>query len=392
MLFMFYTPPNLTDSLILLVDDDKTNRLLLHEIFTYHGFTNLMEAVDGADAIEKTALHTPDLVVLDVMMPNVNGFEYCAHIRAREEFRHLPILVQTALADTSNKTMVFANGADDYISKPIYPTELIARSKVHLERHRNLKQLELYQARLVRELASAQTMQQFLLPDNAHLESIQSTYAICLDNHFQTCSELGGDFWGVSPLSPTTFSLYCVDFSGHGIDAALNTFRLHTLVNEYTGMPHDAGDYLSLMNKKLCALLPIQQFATMFYGIVNTEKNVLRYSSAGSTAPFLFYQNSCIALESSGLPLGISDDVDYPTIEVPFAVGDALMLYSDCLIETADETGNTWQEADIMHKVATTLKVRSSTETFQDLLAHFGEHHGAAINDDLTLLLLQRHA
>ena len=146
---MPYTPPDLTNSLILLVDDDKINRLLLREIFTHHGFTNLIEAVDGADAIEKTALHHPDLVVLDIMMPNVNGFEYCAQMRSKEEFRYLPILVQTALADTSHKTMVFANGADDYISKPIYPTELIARSKVHLERQHNLKQLELYQARLV---------------------------------------------------------------------------------------------------------------------------------------------------------------------------------------------------------------------------------------------------
>ena len=66
------------------------------------------------------------------------------------------------------------------------------------------------------------------------------------------------------------------------------------------------------------------------------------------------------------------------------------MLYSDCLIETPDAAGNTWQEPDIISQVETSLKTHTSTETFHDLLAHFGEHYSATMNDDLTLVLLQR--
>jgi sigma-B regulation protein RsbU (phosphoserine phosphatase) len=387
---MPYTAPDLTRCTILLIEDDRLNRLLLREIFIQHGFLNILEAADGQEGIEKTEGYNPDLVVLDIMMPKVSGLEYCMHIREQEKFRHLPILVQTALADSSHKAMIFAKGATDYISKPLDPSELIARAKVHLEHQHNIKQLQAYQTRLAKEFAAAQTMQQFLLPNDTELELVRTRYAINLEHHFQTCSELGGDFWGITPLSPSTFSIYCVDFAGHGLDAALNTFRLHTLMHEHLNTTGNAGDYLALLNKKLCALLPLEQFATMFYGIIDTSRNTLGYSSAGSPPPFIFYKNLAMPLESSGLPLGIVESAEYPTFEIPFNIGDTLLLYSDSLIESPDKQGNVWQEKAIIEQLENTLHIKNNKETFQDLLAYFGEHYGANLNDDLTLALLQR--
>jgi sigma-B regulation protein RsbU (phosphoserine phosphatase) len=351
---------------------------------------NILEAADGQEGIEKTEAYHPDLVVLDIMMPKVSGLEYCAQIRQQERFRHLPILVQTALADSSQKAMIFANGATDYISKPLDPNELIARAKVHLEHQYNIKQLQAYQTRLTKEFAAAQTMQQFLLPSNSDLETLRANYALNLENHFQTCSELGGDFWGITPLSPDIFSIYCVDFAGHGLDAALNTFRLHTLMHEHLNTTGNTGDYLQLLNKKLCALLPLEQFATMFYAVIDTANNTLRYSSAGSPSPFIFYKNLAMPLESSGLPLGIVVDAEYATFEIPFSKGDSLLLYSDSLVESVDKQGNAWQEDAIIAHLKYALPAKGSTQTFQDFLRHFHEQYSANLRDDLTLVLLQR--
>lgn len=116
---------------ILIVDDDLHIRELLHLFLSNEGF-EIYEAVDGLDALKQLESIQVDLVVLDIMMPNMDGWELCQEIRA---FYDLPILMLTAKRETSEKLKGFAMGTDDYLAKPFEPLELVARVKALLKRY-----------------------------------------------------------------------------------------------------------------------------------------------------------------------------------------------------------------------------------------------------------------
>jgi phosphoserine phosphatase RsbU/P len=113
------TTVNLINARVLVVDDNRVNRLLLMALLQRGGFANISVAEDGADALLQVEALCPDLVLLDLMMPNLDGFEVCRRIRADPSNRDLPILVQSSLSGSEDRTRAFAAGATDFVSKPI---------------------------------------------------------------------------------------------------------------------------------------------------------------------------------------------------------------------------------------------------------------------------------
>lgn len=121
---------------ILVVDDDKNICELLNIYLKNEGY-NVVFAYDGSDAVNKAKEETPDLIVLDVMMPIINGWEACKLIR---QFTNVPIIMLTALDTLENKVQGLNIGADDYIVKPFEPVEVLARINAHLRREENKSQ------------------------------------------------------------------------------------------------------------------------------------------------------------------------------------------------------------------------------------------------------------
>jgi len=116
---------------ILIVDDTPANLSVLAECLSTAGYS-LMVAEDGEEALSQTLLAVPSLILLDVMMPGIDGFETCRRFKASESTRHIPVIFMTALADTSEKVRAFNAGAVDYITKPIQHAEALARINTHL--------------------------------------------------------------------------------------------------------------------------------------------------------------------------------------------------------------------------------------------------------------------
>jgi len=140
---------------ILVVDDAPFNVKLICAKLAACGYQNLDTAVDGIDALSKTYLVKPDLVLLDLMMPNMDGFGYCEHIRSDPATGHMPIIVQTALNDRDTKLRALSMGADDFLNKPLDLDEVSLRAHVHLERHFMLQDLEEMRKCLNKELETA---------------------------------------------------------------------------------------------------------------------------------------------------------------------------------------------------------------------------------------------
>ena len=132
---------NIRNSRILVVDDNRVNRHLLVAVLQRGGFPNVGTAEDGIDALAKIEEGAPDLILLDLMMPRMDGFEVCRQVRANPAWRDLPILVQSSLSGSEDRKHAFSAGATDFVTKPINATELLSRVRIHLENQALLRDL-----------------------------------------------------------------------------------------------------------------------------------------------------------------------------------------------------------------------------------------------------------
>ncbi len=387
------------DSSILIVDDDVSQRMILRQIFETQGFKKIEEAENGREALSKTYELDPDLVLLDMNMPVMDGFEYCKTIRKDQKYKHLTILAQTGLVDAQEKALIFMAGANDYVSKPIDPYEMTARSLTHLENALHLKQIEIFTNRIKEELETARNLELALLPSEKELAEINKKFNIEIYSHFQTSSEMGGDFWGVRELEKNIIAIYIIDFSGHGVSSALNALRIHALISSHKdSSAKDPAKFLTWLNKNLYKMLPTNQYATMFYGVIDYKKDKLIYTSAAHPSSVLIRttpKQSFKFLESAGFPLGVNEKANYINYEEDFNKNDILLLYSDALIETPNYTSKNCIDEKLlkdMLKEAIEVgdKAKDGKKLFNHFIALFNKGYSKNLQDDLTINMLLR--
>lgn len=377
---------------ILVVDDNRINRNLLIALLERGGFRNIATAGDGVEMLACIPEFRPDLLLLDLMMPNLDGFEACRRLRAIPDYRDMPVLVQSSLSRAEDRARAFAMGATDYVTKPLNPAELLSRVRIHLENRAMLRRLQLYRQRAEAELTLAQYMQEGLLPPPALLTRLEQQTGVRVSAHFAPSSELGGDYWDVRVDATGRLIVWLVDFSGHGVGAALNTFRLHTLLRPLTFDSFDPATFLATINQKLCPLLPRGQFATMLAGIIDPAHDHFLYASAGATRPMSWTPgDSCPhSGDSSGLPLGLLPGATYENRITPLPPQGRLFLYSDAAVELPlhDNPNSVLDEDGLIATVAALLHNPDDTVFLPRLMeALAGKGH---FDDDLTAVLLTR--
>ena len=179
-------------SSILVVDDMALMRQMIGLCLSKADFTNVSFASDGDEALDHIQANQPDLVILDLNMPKVSGYDVCRTLRADPAMANLPILVQSASEAPEERVEVFEAGATDFVSKPINQPELIARVKMHLENRLLIRNLSAFERHMRRELVLARDMQHSLLPDTALQSAIENTYGVIIDSEYQASFELGG--------------------------------------------------------------------------------------------------------------------------------------------------------------------------------------------------------
>ncbi|WP_298377347.1 SpoIIE family protein phosphatase [Azospirillum sp.] len=379
----------LENARVLVVDDNRVNRNLLLALLERGGVHQIEQAEDGNDGLARVEMFNPDLILLDLMMPRLDGFEMCKRLRADPRWRSLPVLVQSSLNRAEDRARAFAAGATDYVTKPINGGELLARVRIHLNKRALLRDLEQYHSRAERELALARSMQERLLPSPARLTSTEEALGIAINAHFAPSSELGGDFWGKRRLLDGRLAVYLVDFSGHGVGAALNTFRLHAICQQLAAISDEPAAFLAAVNKRLCALLPSGQFATMLAGVIDPTEGVFHYASAGGTAPMVWAPGDCEPQlgDGSGLPLGLLASIQYDSRSLPLPPGGRLFLYSDAAIEIP-LGGDVLDEAGLAAMVARRIGEEDGARFLDGLLDEL--RATGPIDDDLTALVLTR--
>jgi len=270
-------------------------------------------------------------------------------------------------------------------------------SEARLISQRNaLKQLtddlEAYSRRIANELNMARETQTVLLPDTSTLRAVSDLHGLHVDSRFKPSSELGGDFWGLKSIDEHRVAVMMVDFSGHGINAALNTFRLHALLESEKYLEHNPAEYLQSINARLSPLLPAGQYATMFYGVIDLSRDMLTYAGAATPSPLVFPpdQDKPLIGSGEGFPLGMFDDSSYENREMPFPLGASLLLYSDAITEGKTRQGERLGENGLIELAVKCLRnfqretlVAALTEELDDIL-------NQPLADDLTIVCATR--
>jgi sigma-B regulation protein RsbU (phosphoserine phosphatase) len=321
------------DCLILVVDDTEFNRTLISAMLRQAGFRRIEHAVDGIDALQKICDELPDLVILDIVMPGMDGFEVCRNLRADPRFSDLPVLVQTALSNTEDRNKAFQLGTTDLITKPIDRNELLARVRIHLENRVLIQDLQLYRTRLESELGMAREMYNHLLPTPALFDQISRDSGVRIRHHTAVSSELGGDLWGIIPLPDRRFGLYLLDMTGIGVSAALNAFRMHTVLHELVPLAGDPARFLGEVNARAVDLFESGERVSVIYGVIDPTAGTFTYTTAACGRPILL-QSGCLTAElgrSDGAPVGESAASAFGTHVLPFGPGARLMLYNNAV-------------------------------------------------------------
>ena len=382
-------PISLAASRVLIVDDNEFNRKSLALIIRRAGLSQIEFAENGEDGLAKVASFRPDLVLLDVNMPVMDGLEMCRRLRESVTHEELPILFQTALDSDEEQVRCFEAGGSDFISKPIKPGECVARVRHQLEKRKLFTDLANFRERVERELKHAQAMQFSLLPEPKRLKAIAERYELVLDAHFETSSELGGDFWNVYPLDDHRVAFLIADFAGHGITAAINTFRLHTLIDRFPMHHVPPSEWLAELNGALKDVLPVGQFATAFFGILDLHTDTLTYASAGAPNPVLGVGGDIRLLDSAGLVLGAARRARYTDRTLRLPRGGFLFLYSDALIECSGETDGPIGQDGVPEFLRDALAANRA-QPLVPLLERFYARTTHPLRDDLTTVWIAR--
>lgn len=379
---------------ILVVDDNEMNRDVLSRRLLRQGHTVDM-AVDGREALGMLEAGDYDLVLLDIMMPVMNGFELLERLRGDDRFRHLPIVMISALDDAESITKAIGMGADDHLPKPFNPQILRARVGASLARKRLHDREQMHARALEREIDIARDIQAGFLP--AELPRADGwELAAC----FEPARQVGGDFYDAFALEDGRIALVVADVCDKGVGAALFMALFRSLLRAGAERTLDGADALP---SQLPALLAstndyiarthdgANMFATMFVGVLDPADGSLGYVNAGHEAPAISGTDAVRArLAPTGPAVGMLPGMVFGFAREALAPGESLLMFTDGVTDARDASGTLFDEQHLLTLLPGSAGAGVLVRRIRDAVhAHAA---GEAPFDDVTMLAVSRAA
>lgn len=312
--------------MVIVVEDDPTTRRTLQGLLAGAGFRTATAETQAGAWLEIRA-HRPDLMLLDVNLPDGNGFEICQKLQKEPGLGQIPVLFISANDELAAKVRGFEVGGVDYISKPLAGAEVLARVGTHLRVKRAYEALVELQAERMERLASAQKN---TMPQPADLPEAKFTVAI------RQKLQAGGDFYDVIPSGENSVDYLVADASGHDLGASYWTAALKALVSEYANPLNAPADVLRALNNALLRILPAGAFFTVIYARLNRRSRRLSIANAGHPPAIVTHARSgeVVVVQQEGDVVGAFADAVFGVMEMKLSQGDRLFLYSDGLVES----------------------------------------------------------
>jgi phosphoserine phosphatase RsbU/P len=371
---------------ILLVDDAPANIQVVNSILK--DIYKIRIATNGAKALElANATPPPDLILLDVMMPEMDGYEVCTRLKRDSQTRDIPVIFLTGQTEIEDETKGFEVGAVDYIHKPFSPAVVKARVQTHLVLRGIREQLALQLQTIQKELETARQIQLSILP-----AEVPKLEGLDIAARYIPMTSVAGDFYDFIMVDEKHLGILIADVSGHGMPAALIASMLKIALAAQVPHAADPAQVLSGLNQALCGKFQ-HHYVTAAYLFVDIAKGTLTYAGAGHP-PMLMWSPSSTGVrgvEENGLFLGKFPWATYSSLELPLSADDWCLLYTDGIPETANHAEIEFGTERFREFLATGQSTSASQfadRLLEELSSWAARGVGEELDDDITLVAI----
>jgi CheY-like chemotaxis protein len=377
--------PALESLTILIAEDSAADRMLLSSIVRRQGH-QVLTAANGAEAVEVFRLQRPQLVLMDAMMPVMDGFEAAQQIKALAGENLVPIIFLTSLSESEALARCLEVGGDDFLAKPYNQVILAAKIKA-MDRLRRLQATVLQQrdqiARHHDYLLNEQRVAKAVFDKVAHsgclnapnIRYLQSPYAL-----------FNGDLLLAAFTPAGDMHVLLGDFTGHGLPAAVGAMPLAEVFYGMTAKGYGLAETLREMNAKLKRILPVDMFCCATLLCLSFQRRSVEVWNGGMPDGYLhnIASGERTPLIARHLPLGVlsPQTFDDRTEVFPMALGDRVFLLSDGVIDTCDANEQLFGVQRLQRVFAANSQPDALFEDIQQALRDFG---GEA-RDDVSMV------
>ena len=382
----------MTTEKILIVDDIATNRKLLRQMLLKMAGYSVVEAVNGKEAIALFEAEQPDLILMDINMPEMDGMQSTYEIKKLSAGNYIPIIFVTALTAESSLANALDSGGDDFISKPFDTDVLKSKIRAHL-RIRELNQQLISKNTQLKAVNQQLTHEQELI-EHFFNSALQQSYLDqqFIQYHMSSMSAFNGDIF-LAARSPQD-SLYIVmgDFTGHGLTAAMGTLPVAMIFFEMVANNTAVADIARELNSQLYRLMPTSMFFAATLLELNSRGDILTAWKGGMPESYWVAADGHLkgTIQSRHMPLGILHDSGFNAETEIFSVAenDKFYLYSDGVTEAHRPNGEMFG-----HERLQDVLVSNSENRINKVLQSLKEFIGSTDqNDDITLVELNCRA
>lgn len=364
--------------LILIVEDNPAS-LEIMQVRLEASDYRVITATDGEEGLAKAQSSLPDLILLDVMMPKMDGLEVCRRLKNNDSLPFMPIIMVTAKTDTKDVIAGLEAGGDEYLTKPVDHGSLVARVKSML-RIKELHDTVIAQStQLENQLKTASKIQTLFWPELPTPEGGIRTWAVS-----QPASYVGGDFYDAIILPDKSVLAYVADVSGKGVAAALIMAAVSTKIRAEASLQQNLNLILRAVNDSMYELASTEgYFATMLLLKYWPRMKKIEMIRAGHINPVLVSPTGVREISGlKGVSLGVMEEVDYELAELVLEAGESLLLFSDGVTEAENERVEQFGYQRLIDHLSTS----KSFPHGEGLLESIREWRGqAVVNDDLTI-------
>ena len=371
---------------VLVVDDAPANIQVVNSILkdTY----KVRIATNGAKALELVSVDpAPDLILLDIMMPGMDGYEVCTRLKNDPGTKDIPVIFLTGQTETEDETRGFEVGAVDYIHKPFSPAVVKARVQTHLVLRSIRDQLAAQLFTIQKELETARQIQLSILPTD-----IPKTVGLDIAARYVPMTSVAGDFYDFIVVDNQHVGVLVADVSGHGMPAALIASMLKIAFAAQASLAPYPDQVLSGLNKALCGKFQ-HHYVTAAYAWFDMEKRTITYAGAGHP-PLLLWgsaRDGVSDLIENGLFLGKFDIATYSSVEMSLLPGDWVLLYTDGIPETENPSEVQFGDSrfrEFLPSVLATSADQFADQLLQEVARWSALAPGEDLNDDITMVAI----
>jgi sigma-B regulation protein RsbU (phosphoserine phosphatase) len=312
------------------------------------GYKDLLKASSAQELFTHLKMDTPntqelsvDLILLDMMMPAIDGVEACRRIQEQPHLRDIPIVFVTAMGDSNKMAEALDAGAIDYVMKPINKIELLARirSALRLKYEKNWhKERDLH---ITTELELAKQVQGSVLSQPIDDENVK------IDAIYQPSFELAGDFYAWYRISENRYGIILLDMMGHGISSSLVCMFISSVLQDTIMKITDPEQVISELNRYMNQLYMtdklVNYYFTAIYLVLDTKEKTIEYVNAGHPPGLVFMEDEVVLLEQSCCAVGFFEKIKIRKGLVQYKNSIQIMLFTDGLVEFLQED----RESDI---------------------------------------------